>query len=76
MTTSSASERIISATKAAQLLDVHHFTISRMVENGDLAGYKITPSRRNSPLCIYRNSADELLRQWRRQPNKKQAASL
>ncbi len=68
MTTSSASEQIISAAKAAQLLDVHPSTISRMVKNGDLTGYKITPSRRNSPLRIYRNSVDELLRRRRQQP--------
>ena len=67
--TSDTSEQTIGTAKAAQLLDVHQSTISRMVKSGDLTGYKITPSRRNSPLRICRSSVDELLRRREQYPS-------
>ena len=52
---------VVTAKEAAELLGVSHTTISRMVRAGDLAGYKLNPGRRNSPLRIVLSSVQVIL---------------
>jgi excisionase family DNA binding protein len=48
----------VSATRAAEILDVSHDTISRMCEDGTLKAYKVRPDKPSSP---WRISYDSLL---------------
>ena len=52
---------VVTAKEAGELLDVSATTISRMVRAGDLAGYKLNPGRRNSPLRIVLSSVQVIL---------------
>ena len=51
----------VTTKEAGELLDVSATTISRMVKAGDLAGYKLNPGRRNSPLRILLSSVHAIL---------------
>jgi len=51
----------VTTVEAGKMLDVSPSTISRMVKAGDLAGYKLNPHRRNSPLRIFLDTVDRIL---------------
>ena len=55
------------ADEAAEILGVSKSTITRLIQRGDLVAYKLTP-RKNSPLRIYRDSIDTLLKTRQVQP--------
>ena len=59
----------ISATRAMQMLGLSRSSISRMVQKGDLEGYKLNPRRRNSHLRIYLDSVEEFLESRRKSPS-------
>ena len=57
----------LTSSEAAQILGVSMATVARLVKKGELNGYKLTTAR-NSPLRIYQDSVDKLLKR-RQQPN-------
>jgi len=42
-------QQTISVKHAAEMLDVGHMTITRMIEDGTLSAYKIRPDKSHSP---------------------------
>jgi excisionase family DNA binding protein len=53
-------DNTISTAEAAALLGVSRTTVTRLVNSGQLKGYKKTPAR-NSPMRVYRDSVLEFI---------------
>ena len=61
----------VTTEEAAEILGVSRTTIPRLIKRGDLDAYKLIPAT-NSPLRIYRDSIDALLKAREAQPTQKQ----
>ena len=62
-----AENATVTTAEAAKLLGVSGATVTRLYRAAKLRGHKLTPSR-NSPLRIYRDSIDEMLRERENHP--------
>ena len=60
-------EAAVTADEAATLLEVSRATITRLLQKGDLKGYKLTTAP-NSPIRIYMASIDDLIQRRQYQP--------
>lgn len=60
-------EAAVTADEAATLLEVSRATITRLLQKGELKGYKLTTAP-NSPIRIYTDSIDELIQRRQYQP--------
>ena len=52
----------VTVAEAVKLLGVSRATINRLVTDGKLHGYRLTPSK-NSPLRIYLDSIENVIRE-------------
>ena len=58
----------LTTTKVMKLLGVSRPTVTRLIEAGELDGYKLTTAK-NSPFRIYRDTVDDLLERRQKRPS-------